>query len=111
MAKTYKREVAIVVLLYLFYLGLYGNPEVVAVMVWPFMLYVGAAFGMDWARSQLSETDKYNLLGGSSRGLQSSRFDQEQTYGEYQRTGRQREQSSSGADNPLRGSDIVESRE
>jgi len=50
--KTYKRETALAVLLYLFYLGLFGRVEVLQVLAWPLMLFVGAAFGMDWARKQ-----------------------------------------------------------
>jgi hypothetical protein len=50
--KTYKREVAIAVLLYLGYLGIYGRVEALEVLAWPFMLFVGASFGMDWARKQ-----------------------------------------------------------
>jgi len=50
--KTYKREAAIVVLFYLFYLGLYGRIEVVEILAWPFMLFIGASFGMDWAGKQ-----------------------------------------------------------
>jgi di/tricarboxylate transporter len=50
--KTYKREVALVVLAYLFFLGLYGRVEVLEILAWPFMLFVGASFGMDWARKQ-----------------------------------------------------------
>lgn len=56
--KTYKRESAIAVLLYLFYVGLYGRIETLEVLAWPFMLYVGAAFGMDWAGKQTDLTTK-----------------------------------------------------
>ena len=61
--KTYKRESAIAILLYLCYMGLYGRIEALEVLVWPFMLYVGAAFGMDWARKQTDlvyRQGKYN---------------------------------------------------
>lgn len=50
--KTYKRESAIAVLLYLAYIGLYGRIEALEILAWPLMLYVGAAFGMDWAGKQ-----------------------------------------------------------
>jgi hypothetical protein len=50
--KTYKRESAIAILLYLGYMGLYGRVEALEILAWPLMLYVGAAFGMDWARKQ-----------------------------------------------------------
>jgi hypothetical protein len=50
--KTYKREAAILVLVYIAYMGLYGRIEALQVLAWPLMLFVGAAFGMDWARKQ-----------------------------------------------------------
>jgi len=56
--KTYKRETAIAVLFYIFYLGLYGRIEVLEVLAWPFMLFIGAAFGMDWAVKQTDLTTK-----------------------------------------------------
>lgn len=71
MGKTYKRELAIVIVLFLFYLCIFGDPQVVEMVVWPFMLYVGAAFGMEWARSQLSEASKGSISFTSSR-VQSS---------------------------------------
>ena len=52
--KTYKREAAIMIIVYLCYLGLYGRVEALEVIAWPFMLFVGAAFGMDWAGKQTS---------------------------------------------------------
>lgn len=98
-----------VVLLYLFYLGIYGDPVVVEAVVWPFMLYVGAAFGMDWARSQLNEVNKGVISFSSIRGLQSNGRSQEQTNGEYQRPSRAGEQPERGSEQSLRGSEIVES--
>jgi len=38
--KTYKRETAILTLLYLGYLGLYGRIEALTVLAWPLMLFV-----------------------------------------------------------------------
>ena len=54
--KTYKRETAIVILFYLGYLGLYGRIEVLEILAWPLMLFVSAAFGMDWAGKQTELT-------------------------------------------------------
>ena len=71
MAKTFKRELAIVIVLFLFYLCIFGSPAIVEVVVWPFMLYVGAAFGMEWAGSQLNEVSKNSISFASSR-VQSS---------------------------------------
>ncbi len=56
--KTYKREVAILVLVYLGYLGLYGRVEVLEVLAWPLMLFIGASFGMDWAGKQTELVSK-----------------------------------------------------
>ena len=47
--KTWKRETAVVCLLYLFYLGMFGRIEVVEILAWPVFLFAGAAYGMDWA--------------------------------------------------------------
>ena len=71
MAKTFKRELAIVIVLFLFYLCIFGSPAIVEVVVWPFMLYVGAAFGMEWAGGQLNEVSKNSISFASSR-VQSS---------------------------------------
>lgn len=60
--KTYKREVAFLMLLYLMYLGLYGTVAVLEVLAWPFMFFVAAAFGMEWSSKQ---TDLFNK--GSSK--------------------------------------------
>lgn len=69
--RTFKRELAIVIVLFLFYLCIFGSPAIVEVVVWPFMLYVGAAFGMEWAGSQLNEVSKNSISFASSR-VQSS---------------------------------------
>jgi len=47
--KTWKRETAILCLIYLGYIGIYGRFEVVDMLAWPIFLFAGAAFGMDWA--------------------------------------------------------------
>jgi hypothetical protein len=56
--KTYKREVAVLVLVYLGYIGLYGRVEVLEVLAWPLMLFIGASFGMDWAGKQTELVSK-----------------------------------------------------
>ena len=94
MAKTYKREVALLVLGYLGYLGLYGRTEVVDVMVWPLMLYVGAAFGMDWARSQLNEVSKDSISFNPSTWLQSDGPSKERADVKHKRSTRTAEQPS-----------------
>lgn len=47
--KTWKREAALLCLVYLGYVGLYGRIEVIDALSWPIFLFAGAAFGMDWA--------------------------------------------------------------
>ena len=54
--KTYKREVAKILVGFLMYISLYGEPEVLKIIIWPFMLFVGAAYGMDWASKQTDYT-------------------------------------------------------
>ena len=53
MNKTLKRELAFVFFLLLSYTIIFvGDVEMVKVIIWPIMLYIGAAFGMDWATKQ-----------------------------------------------------------
>lgn len=54
--KTWKREVALILLGFLMWQSHLGNLDLVETLVWPFMLYVGAAFGMEWARKQTTLT-------------------------------------------------------
>ena len=45
--KTYKRETAYLLLAWLFYLSIWGSAEVLTILVWPLMIYVLGAFGLD----------------------------------------------------------------
>ena len=45
--KTWKEELSILIVLYLMYLGIVGAVGPLEVLVWPFMFFVTAAFGMD----------------------------------------------------------------
>lgn len=45
--KTWKEELSIVIVVYLMYLGYIGLVGPLEVLVWPFMFFVTAAFGMD----------------------------------------------------------------
>jgi len=54
--KTWKREIAMALLGFIFYLGFIGDITVLEVVIWPFMLYVGAAYGMEWASKQTTLT-------------------------------------------------------
>lgn len=54
--KTWKRETASVMLLYIGWLGITDRVEVLSIVIGPFMLFVLAAFGMDWIGRQSHET-------------------------------------------------------
>ena len=45
--KTWKEELSIAIVAYLMYLGIVGAIGPLEVLVWPFMFFVTAAFGMD----------------------------------------------------------------
>lgn len=49
--KTFKREVAVLALCFLFYIATQeASEDKLAVLTWPTFLFAGAAFGMDWAK-------------------------------------------------------------
>ena len=45
--KTWKEELSIAIVVYLMYLGVVGAVGPLEILVWPFMAFVTAAFGMD----------------------------------------------------------------
>ena len=45
--KTYKREVAVVLIAILSWVIYAGNVEMVNVLVWPILMFAGGAFGID----------------------------------------------------------------
>jgi len=47
-AKTYKREVAIALLIWLAYVVEMKDANIVEVLVWPVFTFVALAFGLDW---------------------------------------------------------------
>jgi len=51
--KTYKRELAIALLIWLIYVVEVKDVTVVEVLVWPIFAFVGAAFGFDAYSKQL----------------------------------------------------------
>jgi hypothetical protein len=51
--KTYKREVAIGLLIFLGYVVETKGPEIVELLVWPTFTFAGLAFGLDWGHKQL----------------------------------------------------------
>ena len=57
--KTYKRETAWLLMLWCVYLSIFGSVAALQAVVWPCFLFLGAAYGMDWASKQT------NLVGDS----------------------------------------------
>ena len=55
-SRTYKREVAVAILLYVGAIGgmaAWDQPlAVLEVIMWPSLMFIAAAFGMDWASKQ-----------------------------------------------------------
>lgn len=50
--KSYKREFAVVMWLHLVWLTIYGNPELVNVLVWPYTGFIFGAFGLQSIATQ-----------------------------------------------------------
>ena len=51
--KTYKREVAIGLLVFLGYVVETKGPEIVELLVWPTFTFAALSFGLDWGHRQL----------------------------------------------------------
>ena len=51
-SKTYKRELATVMVAFLGYLAVVGSLEVLAILTPPVFIFVLGAFGMEWASKQ-----------------------------------------------------------
>ena len=58
--KTYKREVAALLAAFLCFIAyrasVVDSIETLKIIVWPIMLFVGAAYGMQWASKQTNLT-------------------------------------------------------
>lgn len=54
MKKSYKREFALIMWLHLVGLSFYGDYHALEVLVWPYMIYILGAFGL---QSLVSQTD------------------------------------------------------
>ena len=66
--KTFKREVAIALLLWLVYVVEVKDVAIVEVLVWPIFAFLGAAFGLDAYSKQLQQSPK----SPNGRGTESS---------------------------------------
>jgi len=53
--KTYKRELAVLLLIWLMYVVEVKDVNVIEVLVWPIFAFAGAAFGFDSFSKQLHE--------------------------------------------------------
>lgn len=62
--KTYKREVGMVLLVYIMVLGWFGDFRVLEVLAWPFVVFALGAFGIDSYAKQMNKpsmpTRKYD---------------------------------------------------
>jgi hypothetical protein len=68
--KTYKRELAVVLLLWLAYVVEVKDPSLVEVLVWPIFTYVMAAFGFDQYAKLQQSTPRTTDRGRSQRSSQ-----------------------------------------
>ena len=68
MSKTYKRELAVVLLLWLMYVTEFKDVSLVEVLVWPVFTFVMAAFGFDQYAKLQQTTPKSTDRGRSQRG-------------------------------------------
>lgn len=67
--KTFKREIAVALLLWLIYVVEVKDVSIVEVLVWPIFAFLGAAFGLDAYSKQLQQslksTDRWRSEGSS----------------------------------------------
>lgn len=64
--KTYKREIAVVLLIWLMYVVEVKNVDIVEVLVWPIFSFVAAAFGFD-QYAKLQQASSKSTNGGRSQ--------------------------------------------
>lgn len=65
--KTYKRELAVILLAGLGYVVYTGDVEMVKVIVWPIFAFVFGAFGMDSYAKQIKTRDGSYTTDGDTR--------------------------------------------
>lgn len=66
--KTYKREIAVTLLVFFCYIVFTENVEMVEVIVWPIMAFAMAAFGLDGYAKQVQKPNG-NRPDDSPRGM------------------------------------------
>ena len=65
--KTYKREIAFGMILWLMYLSVYGDKDVLEILVWPVFTFVLAAFSLDSVAKQLQQDSLFGPRGRTQR--------------------------------------------
>ena len=89
--KTYKREIAVALLVWLTYVVETKDASTIEILVWPVFTFAALAFGMDWFGKSANGVWEGYTLSSDGRGSKRS----------SQRTGGQGEYSGSGKpDNP-----------
>jgi hypothetical protein len=66
--KTFKREIAVALLLWLIYIVEVKDVSMIEVLVWPIFTFVGAAFGIDAYIKQLQSKSSEPTSGWRSEG-------------------------------------------
>jgi len=62
--KTWKREVAVILLGFLGYISLFGDIEVLRILVTPIFLFASGAFGLDAFAKQIQPARSNKVQGG-----------------------------------------------
>jgi hypothetical protein len=89
--KTYKREIAVALLVWLTYVVETKDASTIEILVWPVFTFAALAFGMDWFGKSAGGVWEGSTLSSDGRGSKRS----------SQRSGGQGELSGSGKpDNP-----------
>lgn len=71
-SKTWKREVAIVLLLWLMYVVETKNDGTIEVLVWPIFTFAALAFGMDWFGKSSGGVWEGSTISSDGRGSKRS---------------------------------------
>lgn len=83
--KTYKRELAVIMLVWLAYVVEVKEPTLVEVLVWPVFTYVMAAFGFDqYAKLQQSASRTVDRRGTERSSQRPSGENEQPDGGDYQ---------------------------
>ena len=86
--KTYKRELAVVLLVWLMYVVEVKDVAVIEVLVWPVFSFAAAAFGFDqYAKLQQSAPRTTHRRGSERSSERTGREDQLPNAGDYENYG------------------------